>query len=222
MRRILSKSCLGAIGFLAACGGGGGDNAITLTNAGPVFSSTASISIEENTVGVVYTAQANDADGDTVTITVSGGPDAGQVSLNATSGELSFAIDLDFENPGDANADNIYEVSLEARDGRGGVARLDLDMRPAGRCQRARPVGKRIRVFGHDPDAPRRTACLHIQPHRKAMPGKHRHPRIIGRTDHVHPHPQPLGEKRDTPSHPRTRQHHFAPQPRHAYPPSPP
>ena len=128
MRRILSKSCLGAIGFLAACGGGSGDNAITLTNAGPVFSSTASISIEENTVGVVYTAQANDADGDTVTITVSGGPAAGQVSLNATSGELSFAIDLDFENPGDANADNIYEVSLEARDGRGGVARLDLDI----------------------------------------------------------------------------------------------
>ncbi|MEM7640547.1 MAG: PQQ-dependent sugar dehydrogenase, partial [Pseudomonadota bacterium] len=128
MRRILSKSGLAAIGLLTACGGGGGDNAITLTNAGPVFSSTASISIEENTVGVVYTAQANDADGDTVTISLSGGPDAGRVSLNATSGELSFAIDLDFENPGDANADNIYEVTLEARDGRGGVARLDLDI----------------------------------------------------------------------------------------------
>ncbi|MEM9570122.1 MAG: PQQ-dependent sugar dehydrogenase [Pseudomonadota bacterium] len=121
---------LGASAFLllAACGGGGGGNGVTLTNIGPVFSSSARISIEENSVGVVYTAQANDADGDTVTISLAGGPDAGVVSLDAASGGLSFSITLDFENPGDANADNVYQLTLEARDGRGGVATLDLEI----------------------------------------------------------------------------------------------
>lgn len=129
MQRGRAKWMMTGLVLMAGCGGGGGSgNGVTLTNAGPVFSSTASISIEENTVGVVYTAQANDADGDTVTISLAGGPDAGTVTLDATSGGLSFLIDLDFENPGDANADNIYEVTLEARDGRGGVATLDLDI----------------------------------------------------------------------------------------------
>lgn len=128
MQSCQSKCIVSALVLLSACGGGGGDNGVTLTNAGPVFSSTANISIEENTVGVVYTAQANDADGDTVTISLAGGPDAGTLSLDATTGELSFSIDLDFENPGDANADNVYELTLEARDGRGGVASLDLDI----------------------------------------------------------------------------------------------
>jgi len=111
---------------LAGCGGSGGGNGVTLTNSGPVFSSTAQISIEENSVGVIYTAQANDADGDSVTISIAGGPDAGSVSLDASTGGVSFLIDLDFENPGDANADNIYQITLEVRDGRGGVATLDL------------------------------------------------------------------------------------------------
>lgn len=113
---------------LSSCGGGGDGGSVALTNAGPVFSSSATLSIEENTVGVVYTATANDADGDTVTISLAGGPDAGSVSFNATSGELSFTVDLDFENPSDANGDNIYELTFEARDGRGGVAQLDLDI----------------------------------------------------------------------------------------------
>ena len=123
-RTLLLFTCL----VLAGCGGSGGGNGVTLTNSGPVFSSTAQISIEENSVGVIYTAQANDADGDSVTISIAGGPDAGSVSLDASTGGVSFLIDLDFENPGDANADNIYQITLEARDGRGGVATLDLEI----------------------------------------------------------------------------------------------
>lgn len=121
-------SGLSAIMLLAGCGGSGGGNSPSITNIGPVFSSTARLSIEENTIGVVYTAIANDADGDAVTISVAGGPDAAAISLNASSGDVSFSIDLDFEAPGDANADNIYEIAFEARDGRGGVAMLDLEI----------------------------------------------------------------------------------------------
>eukprot|EP00903_Cladosiphon_okamuranus_P002755 g2753.t1 len=128
MRRCDWIFSIFSIFALASCGGGGDGGSVTLTNAGPVFSSSTTLSIEENTVGVVYTATANDADGDTVTISLAGGPDAGSVSFNATSGELSFSVDLDFENPSDANGDNIYELTFEARDGRGGVAQLDLDI----------------------------------------------------------------------------------------------
>ena len=116
----------GAI-LLANCSGGG-DTSIPLSNSGPVFTSTASISIVENSVGIIYTAQANDADGDRITLSLTGGPDAGSVTLDANSGALSFSGALDFENPGDANADNIYEVTLQATDGRGGVASIDLQI----------------------------------------------------------------------------------------------
>lgn len=125
MRRLLS----GAISFIAAglagCNNGGG-GASTLSNAAPLFSSPASISIEENTVGVIYTAQTSDANGDSVTVSVVGGPDQAAVTLNAQTLEVSLVASLDFENPTDANADNVYEVTLEARDGLGGVASIDL------------------------------------------------------------------------------------------------
>lgn len=128
MRRATLISSLSVVALLAGCGGGGGGNTPSLVNIAPAFSSTASLNVEENTVGVVYTARASDANGDAVTLSVIGGPDAAIISLNASTGELSFSIDLDFEAPGDANADNIYEITLEARDGRGGVATLNLEI----------------------------------------------------------------------------------------------
>ena len=114
---------------LAACGGGGGGGgAIGLTNIAPNFSSSASVSIAENTVGLIYTATASDTNGDTVTISLAGGPDAGVFSIDVSSGGLSLAASVDFENPSDADGDNVYEVTLEARDGRGGVATLNLQI----------------------------------------------------------------------------------------------
>lgn len=118
------------LGLAAACsGGGGGDGAPTgIANIAPSFSSSASVSVVENSIGVIYTATASDTNGDTVTISLAGGPDAGVFTLDASSGGLSLTASLDFENPSDANSDNIYEVTLEARDGRGGVATLNLQI----------------------------------------------------------------------------------------------
>lgn len=117
-----------ALASLAACSGGGGGGSTGLGNLAPVFSSSASVSIAENSTGVVYTANASDTDGDTVTISLSGGPDAGLVTLDASTGGLSFNAALDFENPSDANGDNVYELTLQARDSRGGVATLNLQI----------------------------------------------------------------------------------------------
>lgn len=128
MHHFSTISSLFALAVLAGCGGGSGNNGGGLANIVPVFSSSASISVAENSVGVVYTANASDSDGDTVTISLAGGPDAGSVTFDASSGGLSFSAVIDFENPSDANADNVYEVTLEARDGRGGVATLNLQI----------------------------------------------------------------------------------------------
>ena len=64
-------------------------------------------------VGVTY--GATDEDGLNVNLSLTG-PDAARFSLSAT-GVLSFAKKPDYENPGDANRDNVYEVTVRASDG---------------------------------------------------------------------------------------------------------
>lgn len=56
---------------------------------------------------------------------IDGGADASKFNIDATSGALTFKAAPDFEKPGDANADNIYEVSVKATDA-GGAASSKL------------------------------------------------------------------------------------------------
>ena len=73
------------------------------TNAAPVFSSAAAVSVLENTTAVV-TVTATDRDSqDRVTgYAIRGGADSGKFSIVAATGELSFKTAPDFENPADA------------------------------------------------------------------------------------------------------------------------
>ena len=100
--------------------------AITVTNENdntPVFSSPASAEVAENqsAATVVYTAAATDADGDTLGYSLSG-TDAGLFTIDATTGAVSFVAPPDFENPGDDDGDNVYDIIVTASDGRGGSA----------------------------------------------------------------------------------------------------
>ena len=70
----------------------------------------------------IGTYTATDDEGDSVTWAVSG-TDAGHFSINSTTGELSFSIRPDFENPADladsnmmGRSNNMYEIVLEAED----------------------------------------------------------------------------------------------------------
>ena len=54
-----------------------------------------------------------------ITYSIDGGADAAKFNINATSGALTFKVAPNFEAPGDANADNIYEVSVKAADAGG-------------------------------------------------------------------------------------------------------
>jgi hypothetical protein len=78
--------------------------------------------VAENTTAVT-TVTATDADtGDTLTYSIDpASADAAQFNINSTTGELSFNTTPDFESPADANADNLYEVTVKVDDGNGGT-----------------------------------------------------------------------------------------------------
>ena len=92
--------------------------AITVTNVNdnnPVFTSPDAAEAAENQ-RLAYTAAATDADGDALSYSLSGS-DAGLFTIDGTTGEISFRTAPDFENPGDANGDNVYDIIIMATDG---------------------------------------------------------------------------------------------------------
>ena len=100
---------------LSACGGGGGGAGGIVTNSAPVITSAATVMVGENAAGAFHTVTATDADGNAVTFALSG-TDAGMLQITA-AGALSFRAPPDFESPGDANRDNVYEMTVTASDG---------------------------------------------------------------------------------------------------------
>ncbi len=100
------------------------DIIVTIVNVdeAPVFVSdgggtTTSISRFENVINVTV-AMAVDPEGKTpITYGVAGGADAALFFLDTVTGNLSFLTAPDFENPSDANLDNIYEITLSATEG---------------------------------------------------------------------------------------------------------
>ena len=87
----------------------------------PVFTSAGGASVVENqsTASVVYTAVAGNADGDTLTYSLSG-TDAGLFTIDADTGEVRFRAAPDFEMPADDDGDNVHDVTVTASDGDSG------------------------------------------------------------------------------------------------------
>ena len=95
--------------------------AITVTNVNdntPSFTSATSAGVAENQPvdSVVYTAMATDADGDPLSYSLSG-TDAARFTIDPTTGAVRFTASPDFENPGDADGDNVYDIVVTASDG---------------------------------------------------------------------------------------------------------
>ena len=113
-----------SIFIVASCGGGGGGGSSDggsgsgggygNTNSAPVINNTTTdISVQENQTSA-FTVDASDADNDTLTYSLSG-DDSG--SLSIASGVVTFNTAPDFENPSDADANNIYAVTVTVSDG---------------------------------------------------------------------------------------------------------
>ena len=101
---------------LVGCGGGGGGGtpsepnlSIPPANSSPVFSSSATFDVEENQTSIGNVV-ASDADGDTVSYSVSG-DDASLVNIDSSTGALSFVSPPDYESV------QSYSITAVASDG---------------------------------------------------------------------------------------------------------
>ena len=92
----------------------------TAQNAAPSFSSSATISVEENETAVVTVeATDSDADDDITRYAITGGADKAFFSIGAASGDLTFDDAPNFEDAQDQGTDNTYEVEVQATSGTG-------------------------------------------------------------------------------------------------------
>ena len=85
-------------------------------NEGVTITSGAAASLAENGTAVTLVT-AIDEDGDAVAFSIAGGGDSALFAIDAATGALSFTAAPDFEAPGDADGDNVYEVTVRASDG---------------------------------------------------------------------------------------------------------
>ncbi|HEU0099279.1 MAG TPA: cadherin domain-containing protein [Allosphingosinicella sp.] len=72
--------------------------------------------LAENSVSVAAFS-ATDLDGDALSWSIAGGADAARFAIDPATGALRFVAAPDFEAPGDAGADNNYDVVISASDG---------------------------------------------------------------------------------------------------------
>jgi serralysin len=92
--------------------------AITVTNVNeaPLISSTATASFAENGTGNAYQATGSDPEGTTLSWSL-GGADAALFNINATTGAVTFKSSPIFGAPMDMDGDNVYDITVTARDG---------------------------------------------------------------------------------------------------------
>ena len=99
---------------------------VTPVNEAPEFHSSSkdTFSYEENDTDDLFTYRATDPERSEVSWSLSG-TDIGAFTISE-EGVLSFSASPDYESPTDSNDDNVYEVTVEVRDGDGNIARLEV------------------------------------------------------------------------------------------------
>jgi dihydrodipicolinate reductase len=102
--------------------------AVTVTdqNETPIITSngggdSGSISVAENTTAVTIVTATDPDTGQTLSYSISGA-DAALFTIDPATGVLAFAAAPNFEAPTDAGGNNVYDVTVEASDGHGGIS----------------------------------------------------------------------------------------------------
>ena len=110
--------------------GAGGSDTIALTiivtdvDEPPAIAGPVAIAYKENSLHVVAVPTARDPEGSQVSWSLTG-DDAGAFTISAT-GALTFNAPPDYEAPADADADNVYQVTLQATDLKGMMGILPM------------------------------------------------------------------------------------------------
>ena len=109
-KTIIPRAVLTAAGVLAAAA------LVLAVSDRPAFAQESyEIDFPENGQGSVAVFTAQDPEGDTITWELSAGADASLFSID--DGVLSFKASPDFENAADSGGNNVYEVTVKAKDG---------------------------------------------------------------------------------------------------------
>ncbi|WP_454915926.1 cadherin domain-containing protein [Xanthobacter sediminis] len=95
----------------------------TNVNAAPVIGSngggsSAAVKVAENKTAVT-TVKATDPEKTTLTYSISGGADKALFTINASTGTLAFKTAPDYEVPKDTGKNNVYDVTVTAKDAGG-------------------------------------------------------------------------------------------------------
>ena len=105
-----------------------GDFNVTVTvedvNEPPQITGTESVSYKENAAAAVATYAATDPESSDVIWSLSG-VDSSAFNIS-DMGVLNFNSPPDYENPLDSGDDNVYRVTVEARDDQINTARLEV------------------------------------------------------------------------------------------------
>ncbi|MFS8184683.1 DUF5801 repeats-in-toxin domain-containing protein [Pseudovibrio denitrificans] len=101
-------------------------------NDAPIFSGVGQdtplhLTVEDNGPQDVFTAHASDADGDSLHFFLQG-PDAAQFNIDAQTGKVSWKDEVSYDVPADKDGDNIYNVTIVARDPSGAEASQDYQI----------------------------------------------------------------------------------------------
>ena len=94
------------------------DGSRTTGNNPPSFTTSATLSIPENTSHLTVVAEDNDAGDDITGYAITGGAD-NLFFAGVDFGDLQFDAAPNYENPQDSGADNTYEVTVQATSGTG-------------------------------------------------------------------------------------------------------
>lgn len=90
------------------------NEAPTITSNGG--GSSAAISVTENSAAVTTVTATDPDSGQSRIFSILGGADQARFTIHASTGQLTFVSTPDFENPTDADGNNIYLVTVQAAD----------------------------------------------------------------------------------------------------------
>ena len=85
-------------------------------NTAPVITSAASTAVFENQTTAIDVNATDDGGAAGLSYSLTGGTDQALFSIDAATGLVSFIAAPDFENPGDAGGDNIYDIQVTVTD----------------------------------------------------------------------------------------------------------
>lgn len=120
--------CAAVLGMVAATACSQADGPLVEPAKPLAFDTPAAFTVQEGVPGAGVQLSAGTTQGPARRFDLAGGPDADRFALHA-DGRLRFRMPPDFERPADADADNLYEVTVRATGAFGASATQDVTVR---------------------------------------------------------------------------------------------